>query len=227
MQAGQRMDGFGLMDYNARYYDPLIGRFISPDTLIPQPGNPLAWDRYAYTYSNPIRNVDPSGHKACEWDENGNCERDPDWDPVLEIDATADPSLRVITDQEKVLPFDSSLGGNLDLHGYDQGNQEGPSYDGPSIATLIAIGIPLTVAIVLVEAGLTFAEIQIGLATIVQPELIPVTIPLELLLTGTSLALIDIEVAYWSYTYRVAFTPEDEPVNFEALPPWGLSEEEK
>ena len=28
---GQRLDGFGLMDYNARYYDPLLARFISPD----------------------------------------------------------------------------------------------------------------------------------------------------------------------------------------------------
>jgi len=59
---GQRLDGFGLMDYNARYYSSTLGRFISPDTIIPQPGNPLAWDRYAYVNSNPVRYTDPSGH---------------------------------------------------------------------------------------------------------------------------------------------------------------------
>jgi len=36
---GQRLDGTGLYFYNARYYDPLTGRFISPDTLVPDPAN--------------------------------------------------------------------------------------------------------------------------------------------------------------------------------------------
>jgi RHS repeat-associated protein len=52
----------GLYFYNARFYDPALGRFTSADTLIPQPGNPLAWDRYAYTLNNPLRYIDPSGH---------------------------------------------------------------------------------------------------------------------------------------------------------------------
>jgi len=59
---GQRSEDFGLMDYNARYYDPLLGKFISADTIIPEPGNPLAWDRYGYAYNNPIMFSDPSGH---------------------------------------------------------------------------------------------------------------------------------------------------------------------
>jgi len=68
-QAGQRSEDFGLMDYNAGIaqhplgdYDPLLGKFISPDTIIPEPGNPLAWDRYGYAYNNPIMFTDPSGH---------------------------------------------------------------------------------------------------------------------------------------------------------------------
>ena len=32
---GQRLDGTGLLFYNARYYDPVIGRFISADTVVP------------------------------------------------------------------------------------------------------------------------------------------------------------------------------------------------
>jgi RHS repeat-associated protein len=60
---GQRnLSDVGLMDYNARWYSPSIGRFISPDTIIPEPGNPQAMNRYAYVSNNPIRHIDPSGH---------------------------------------------------------------------------------------------------------------------------------------------------------------------
>ena len=58
----------GLYFYNARYYDSYLARFIQADTLIPQPGNPLAWDRYGYASSNPINSIDPSGHKTCDSD---------------------------------------------------------------------------------------------------------------------------------------------------------------
>ena len=52
----------GLYYYGSRYYDPVIGRFIQPDTLIPNPFDPQAYDRYAYARDNPLFYVDPSGH---------------------------------------------------------------------------------------------------------------------------------------------------------------------
>jgi hypothetical protein len=52
--------------YNARWYDPSLGRFTQPDSLIPQPGSPLGWDRYSYVNDNPINYNDPSGHWP-EW----------------------------------------------------------------------------------------------------------------------------------------------------------------
>jgi RHS repeat-associated protein len=52
----------GLYFYNARYYDPDLGRFISADTIVPQPGNPQDWDRFSYVQNNPINFYDPSGH---------------------------------------------------------------------------------------------------------------------------------------------------------------------
>ena len=58
---------FGLMYYNARWYDPLLSRFSSADTIVPQPGNPLDWDRYSYVRNNPINYSDPSGHRACDF----------------------------------------------------------------------------------------------------------------------------------------------------------------
>gem|GEM_PF-6083879 len=38
----------GLVNMNARLYDPVLGRFISADTIVPEPGNMQAFNRYAY-----------------------------------------------------------------------------------------------------------------------------------------------------------------------------------
>jgi RHS repeat-associated protein len=58
---GQRLDGTGLYYYNARYYDPTIGRFISPDTVVQSPANPQTLNRYSYCLNNPLKYTDPSG----------------------------------------------------------------------------------------------------------------------------------------------------------------------
>ncbi|WP_232282831.1 RHS repeat-associated core domain-containing protein [Roseiflexus sp. RS-1] len=59
---GQRLDATGLLYYHARYYDPALGRFISPDSIVPEPGNPQSLNRFAYVYNNPLKYTDPSGH---------------------------------------------------------------------------------------------------------------------------------------------------------------------
>ena len=60
---GQREeDGIGLYYYDARWYDPVLGRFIQPDTIVPQPGRVEALNRYSYVYNNPLKYVDPTGH---------------------------------------------------------------------------------------------------------------------------------------------------------------------
>jgi RHS repeat-associated protein len=62
---GQREEaGLGLYDYGARFYDPYINRWLSPDTIIPDPANPQSLNRYAYCLNNPTRYVDPDGHFA-------------------------------------------------------------------------------------------------------------------------------------------------------------------
>ncbi len=60
---GQYQDtstGFGF--YNARYYDNTLGRFISPDTIIPNPTDPQTFNRYSYVNNNPATYTDPTGH---------------------------------------------------------------------------------------------------------------------------------------------------------------------
>jgi RHS repeat-associated protein/uncharacterized repeat protein (TIGR01451 family) len=59
---GQRLDATGLLYYHARYYDPTLGRFISPDSIVPEPGNPQSFNRFAYVYNNPLKYTDPTGH---------------------------------------------------------------------------------------------------------------------------------------------------------------------
>lgn len=59
---GQRQDdSTGLYFYNARYYDPVLGRFVSPDPLVSNSFYPQSLNRYAYCNNNPINFIDPSG----------------------------------------------------------------------------------------------------------------------------------------------------------------------
>ncbi len=64
---GQVLDAeSGLYYYNARYYDPELGRFIQADTEIPDLSNPQSYNRYSYVLNNPLRYTDPSGHEGWE-----------------------------------------------------------------------------------------------------------------------------------------------------------------
>ncbi len=59
---GQEFDAStGLYDYGARQYDASLGRFLSPDTLVPDPENPQSLNRYSYVRNNPFRYSDPTG----------------------------------------------------------------------------------------------------------------------------------------------------------------------
>lgn len=58
---GQRREaGLGLYFYRARWYDPSIGRFIRPVTIVPDPMDPQSLNRYAYVLNNPLRYIDPA-----------------------------------------------------------------------------------------------------------------------------------------------------------------------
>jgi RHS repeat-associated protein len=60
---GQEYDEeMGLYYFGSRYYDPAIGRFLSPDTTISDMSNAQSFNRYSYVLNNPIRYVDPTGH---------------------------------------------------------------------------------------------------------------------------------------------------------------------
>ncbi len=60
---GQRENmALGLYYYNARYYVPGIGRFLSADTIVPDPASPQSLNRYTYVLNSPLNYSDPTGH---------------------------------------------------------------------------------------------------------------------------------------------------------------------
>ena len=58
----EMLDAVGLVHMNGRLYDPVLGRMISADPFVPQPGNLQSYNRYSYVSNNPLSYVDPSGY---------------------------------------------------------------------------------------------------------------------------------------------------------------------
>jgi RHS repeat-associated protein len=56
----EQLDEFGLINMNGRVYDPVIGRFLSPDNYV-QGGFTQSFNRYSYCGNNPLNATDPSG----------------------------------------------------------------------------------------------------------------------------------------------------------------------
>jgi RHS repeat-associated protein len=52
---------FGLINMNARLYDPVLGRFMAVDPYVQMPDYTQAYNRYSYVLNNPLRYTDPSG----------------------------------------------------------------------------------------------------------------------------------------------------------------------
>ena len=67
----------------ARWYDPYLNRFLSPDSIIPDPGSSTAFDRYAYVQNNPLVYTDPSGHLRT-WGPGGGGGGDDDQPDVFD-----------------------------------------------------------------------------------------------------------------------------------------------
>jgi RHS repeat-associated protein len=64
---GQRLVGYiELYQMGARWYDPYLNRFLSPDSIIPDFSNPQNLNRYSYVNNRPLNAIDPSGHYGIE-----------------------------------------------------------------------------------------------------------------------------------------------------------------
>jgi RHS repeat-associated protein len=57
----EHLNDFGLINLNARLYDPVLARFIGMDPYVQMPGFTQSYNRYAYGLNNPFKYTDPSG----------------------------------------------------------------------------------------------------------------------------------------------------------------------
>jgi RHS repeat-associated protein len=84
---GQRSESsLGIYFYNARWYDARLSRFLQADSIIPDPYDSQAWDRYAYARNAPTRYIDPTGHGYCEHTEFALAEDCAGWNSRIEIE---------------------------------------------------------------------------------------------------------------------------------------------
>jgi RHS repeat-associated protein len=58
----EMMDSVCLINTNARVYDPSIGRFMSADSIVPDPLNSQSFNRYSYVNDMALSATDPTGH---------------------------------------------------------------------------------------------------------------------------------------------------------------------
>lgn len=59
----EHLPDFGLINMNARMYDPVLGRFLEVDPYVAMSDYSQGYNRYAYAMNNPLIYTDPSG----EW----------------------------------------------------------------------------------------------------------------------------------------------------------------
>ena len=57
----EHLSQFGLVNMNARLYDPALGRFLSPDPFVQAPDISQNFNRYSYAMNNPLYYVDENG----------------------------------------------------------------------------------------------------------------------------------------------------------------------
>ena len=92
---------------NARYYDPTVGRFLSPDTILGANGGLQGYNLFAYCNNNPVMFADPSG--MCYYLNEYypgyyNIEDIPCWNPLPDyIVNPDDPSKLILCEHAKNL----------------------------------------------------------------------------------------------------------------------------
>jgi len=57
---------------NARMYDPVLGRFLSPDNYVQSPNCSQSYNRYSYAFNNPLIYTDSTGQSMLKYPRDGD-----------------------------------------------------------------------------------------------------------------------------------------------------------
>ncbi|MBQ7689963.1 MAG: RHS repeat-associated core domain-containing protein [Muribaculaceae bacterium] len=71
----EHLPWFGLVNMNARLYDPAVARFLSPDPEVQLPDCTQGYNRYTYCLNNPLRYADPTGEEAWYTDDRNEIQQ--------------------------------------------------------------------------------------------------------------------------------------------------------
>jgi RHS repeat-associated protein len=57
----EHLDEIELINMNGRMYDPVLGRFLSPDIVVQSAENTQSYNRFSYAVNNPLKYIDING----------------------------------------------------------------------------------------------------------------------------------------------------------------------
>lgn len=124
-----------LQDFMFRRYNPVQGRWISPDPAglaAVNPLNPQSWNRYAYVLNSPLNAIDPSGLDCVYLNDDGTSIEaiDPGTCDAgsggYYIPGTVDPgSIIINSDNGTITAISDAWGGSLSTAGAEGSNVNG------------------------------------------------------------------------------------------------------
>jgi len=87
----EHLNDFGLINLNARLYDPVLGRFLEMDPYVTMPDYTQSFNRYSYAMNNPLKFTDPNGENPflilglfllAKWFYDGYTANHHQWNPI-------------------------------------------------------------------------------------------------------------------------------------------------
>jgi RHS repeat-associated protein len=112
----ERDGGWGLVDMKARFYSPMMGRFISIDSVIPNLLDRASYNPFAYVKNNPTSINDPTGH--CGPDNYSDCGKEEmeaaQAQAIAQAQAEAQAEAQAIAEFEAGRPADYVIYGSVE-----------------------------------------------------------------------------------------------------------------
>lgn len=135
-------DETGLYYLNARYYNPVIARFMSADTYYGRLSDPLSLNLYTYCHNEPIMYWNPTGHFDFNFDFNFDFSgisdiNIPDLSDLNIPDFSDFPDLSGLPDFTKITDDINKIGEDLAKIGEDLENLKAGNTTTPQISNII------------------------------------------------------------------------------------------